>query len=171
MHDHAAEQGAAHARETEDGSEQALVAAALAWRDDVADDGLDQHDQASRPEPLHGAKGDQLGHRLRLPAKRRSDQEQDDRTLQDALATVEVAELAIQRRNGGLREQESARHPRQAAESAEVTDDRGQGCRDDRLVERREQHHQHQPPEDHAEAGANGRGWGCCYGDGHQLGV
>ena len=78
-------------------------------------------------------------------AQRRADQEQHDRALQHALAPVQIAELAVDRRHRGLREQERARHPGEAVEAAEVADDRRQRRRDDRLIERRQQHHQHQP--------------------------
>jgi hypothetical protein len=43
------------------------------------------------------------------------------------------------------------------AEPAEVADDRRQRCRDDRLVERRQEHHQQQPAEDQRERMARAR--------------
>ena len=63
------------------------------------------------PSPCTRAEGDQLGHALRQAAQRRADQEQHDRALEDALAPVEVAELAVQRGDRGLREQVGARRP------------------------------------------------------------
>ena len=56
----AAEQRADHRRDAEDGAEEALVAAALARRDDVADHGDRDHDQPAAAEPLERAEGDQL---------------------------------------------------------------------------------------------------------------
>ncbi len=69
LDDHAPEQRAGDAREAEDGSEQPLIAPALARRDDIADRRLHEHDQSAGAEPLHRAEGDQLGHRLGQPAQ------------------------------------------------------------------------------------------------------
>ena len=61
----AAEQRADDRRDPEHRAEVALVLAALARRDDVADDGQRDHDQPAGAEALHGAKADQLPHALR----------------------------------------------------------------------------------------------------------
>src|SRR5207249_2821546 len=124
-HDDPAEERPRDARDAEHGAEEALVAAALARRYDVADDRLHQHDQAAGAEALNRAEGDQLRHTVRLATERRADEEEDDRALEHALAAVEVAELAVDRRHRGLREEECARHPREPIEAAEVADDRG----------------------------------------------
>ena len=56
--------GPATLDDAEHGPEVALVAAALARRDDVADDGQGERHQATAAEALHGPERDQLGHRL-----------------------------------------------------------------------------------------------------------
>ena len=101
----AAEQRPGDAGEAEHGAEQARVAAALARRHDVADRGLRADHQPAAAEALQRAEGDQLVEALALAAQRRADQEHDQAGLQDDLAPVHVAELPVQRRDGGLREQ------------------------------------------------------------------
>ncbi len=143
----AAEQRADHAGQPEHGTEEALVAAALARRHDVADRRHRAHHQAAAAEPLERPEQDQLGHALRDPTQRRAGQEHDQRELEHDLAAVQVAELAVDRRDRGLREQIGGDHPGDVVESAEVADDRRQRGRDDRLVQRRHQQHQHQARE------------------------
>ncbi|HKG64504.1 MAG TPA: hypothetical protein VKB28_10605, partial [Solirubrobacteraceae bacterium] len=77
----------------------------LARRDDVADRRLCTHHQPASAEPLDRAEGDQLRHPLREPAQRRADQEDHQRALEHELAAVEVAELAVQRRDDRHRQQ------------------------------------------------------------------
>jgi hypothetical protein len=109
-------------------------------------------DQPAAAEPLQGAEGHQLGQVLGDPTQRRADQEQHQRDLEHDLASVEIAELAVDRGDRGLGEQVGGDHPGDVAEAAEVTDDRRQRGGDDRLVQRRHQHHQHQAAEDDADA-------------------
>ena len=71
----------------------------------------------------------------------------DQRELEDDLAAVQVAELAVDRRHRGLREQVGGHHPGDVVEAAEVADDRRQRGRHDRLVQRRHQQHEHQARE------------------------
>jgi hypothetical protein len=75
----AAEQRPGDGRDGEHRSEQALVTAAIAWRDEIADDRHRHDDQPAAAESLHGAKGDQLRHRLRQPAESGADQEDHER--------------------------------------------------------------------------------------------
>ncbi len=128
VHEEPADQRADDARHPEDGAERALVLASLARRDDVADDGLGQHEQAAAADALHGAERDQLGHVAGQPGQRGADQEDDDRGHEQVLAAVLVAELApdLSGRRGG------------------EEDDGGQRGGDDRLVQRGQQHGQHQ---------------------------
>ncbi len=154
----AAEQRADDGRDAEDRAEVALVLAAFAGRDDVADDRERDHHQAAGAEPLQGAEGDQLRHRLREAAEHRADQEDHDRGLQHALAAVEVAELAVERARDGGGEEIGGHDPGQVRDPAEVADDRRERRRDDRLVERREQQHEHQRDEDRANARLGLRG-------------
>ena len=64
-----AEERPDHGRDAEDGAEETLVFAPLAWRHDVPDHGHRRHDQAAAADPLEGAERDQLAHVLREPAK------------------------------------------------------------------------------------------------------
>ena len=148
----AAQQRADHGRHAEDGAEESLVAAALAGREDVADDRQRQHDQPAAAQALQGAERDQLGHVLADSAQHRADQEQHDRRLQQRLSAVQIAELAVQGPGHGRREQVGGHHPGQVRQAAEVAHDGGQRGRDDRLVERGQQQHQHQRREDQAHA-------------------
>jgi hypothetical protein len=148
----AADQRADHRRDPEHTTEQALVAAAVARRHEVADDRHGRHEQSASPQPLQRAEDDQLGHVLREAAERGADQEQDDRDLQHELAAVEVAELPVQRRRDRRREQVRGDDPGEVRDAAEVADDGRQCRRHDRLVERREQQHEEQRREDQAHA-------------------
>ncbi len=67
-----AEQRADDRRHAEDRAEDALVAPALAGRDDVADDGDRRRDEPAGAEPLQRAERDQLRHVLGDPAERPS---------------------------------------------------------------------------------------------------
>src|SRR5437763_712112 len=69
--------------------------ASLARRDDVADDRLGGCHQPARADTLEGAESDEHPHRLRHTAEHRPREEDDDRRLEDALATVEVADLSV----------------------------------------------------------------------------
>jgi hypothetical protein len=122
------------------------------WRHDVADHGHRGHDQPASADPLERAERDQLAHVLGDPAERRADQEDHDRRLQDDPAPVEVAELSVHRPHDGRREQIRRHDPGEMLDPAEIADDRRQRRRDDRLIERRQQQHEHERPEDQAEA-------------------
>ena len=159
-----AEQRPDHRRDAEDGAEVALVPAALARRDDVADDGDRHHDQAAGTEPLERAEADQLGHVLAEPAQHRAGQEDHDRRLQHDLPPVEVAELPVHRPDHRRGEQVRGDDPGELRDPSEVADDRRQGRRHDRLVERRQQEHQQQRAEDQTHPGLLGAS------SGHPLG-
>ena len=90
-------QRAEHRRDSEHAAEEALIAAALARRHDVADDGDRGDDKSAAAETLHDAEGDQLRQVLRYAAQRRADEEDDDRRLQHDAPAEEVAELAVKR--------------------------------------------------------------------------
>jgi hypothetical protein len=138
----AAEQRTGDDRDSEHRSEQALVAAAVARCDEVANDGHRHHDQAPAAEALHGAEGDQLRHALRHSAESRADEEDHERDLQHAFAPVEIAELAVQRPDYRRGEQVGGHDPGQVLQSSEVADDRRERRRHDRLVERRDEQHE-----------------------------
>ena len=67
---HTPEQWAHHATSGKHAGEQALIPPAFPWRNQVADDGLRQRNQAARAQTLHGSEDDQLGHRARQAAQR-----------------------------------------------------------------------------------------------------
>ena len=107
----AAQQRAGHRGDAEHGPEVALVAAALAGRDDVADDAEGDREQAAAADALDGAEDDQLAHVLAEPGQGRADQEDDDRDLEDEAPPVEVGDLAPQRRGRRRGEQVGGDHP------------------------------------------------------------
>ncbi len=146
-----AEQRARHRRNREDGADQAHVAAALARRDDVGDDRLRADHEAAGADPLQRAKADQLVHRLRETREHRAGEEDQDRDEKDGLAPVHVAELAVDRRRDRRGEQVGGDDPGEMVEPAEVADDGRQRNRDDRLVERGEEHAEHQRYEHRAQ--------------------
>ena len=147
--DEAPGEGADDTGEAEDRAEVTHVAAALAGADDVADDRLGADHQPAGADPLQRPESDQLGHALRQPGQRRPDQEDDDRRLEELLPAVEVTELAPQRGRDRRGENVGGHHPGQVVQAMQVARDRRQCRGDDRLVERRQKHAEHQRPEDH----------------------
>ena len=93
-----------HARGTEDGSEESLVATAFARTHDVGDDRLRDDDQSAGTEALQRAAEDELQHRRREAGEHAADHEETDTGLEDDLPSEEVTELAEQRRRDRLRE-------------------------------------------------------------------
>ena len=142
------DKGAEHRRHPEHGAERPLVLAAFAQRDDVGDQGRGRDREATCGEALNGPPDDETRHAASEPAGRRGEHEKARRQLEDELATVEVAELACEHRGDGVGQQVGRHHPAEVLGAPEVADDRRQGGRDDRLVERREQHAQHHGAED-----------------------
>ena len=97
------------------------------------------------------------------PAQQRAGQEDQDRGQEHRLAAVHVAELPVQRRRGGRGQQVGGHDPAEVVEPAEVADDRRQRGRDDRLVERGQEHAEHQRAEDrHERAAGQHVGFGRC---------
>ena len=153
----AADQRPGDAADPEDRAEDALIAAAVARRDDVADDRLREDDEPAAAEALQRAEGDELAHALRLAAQRRPDEEDDDRGLEDALAPVEVAELAVERRRDRRGQQVAGDDPGELVEAAELGGDGRQRGGDDRPVERGQQDRQHERREDDQDLAARTR--------------
>src|SRR6266702_1239967 len=116
-------------------SEQTLVATAIARRYQVADRGDDRNHQASAADALHEAEADELGHGPAHPAERRSGQEHHDRRLQDDLAAVEIAELAVDRSDDGRSEEIRGHDPGEVRQSSQLADAGRQRGRDDGLIE------------------------------------
>src|SRR6185436_5720930 len=86
-----------YAGESEDCSKNSLISSAVPRRNDITDDCLRGDHESAAAESLHCAEHDQLRKALRKPAQRRADKKDDDGNLHDFLASVEVAELSVQR--------------------------------------------------------------------------
>jgi hypothetical protein len=156
VHEEAAEQRARDRGDGEDATDQPHVATAIAGRDDVCDDRLRADHQPAGAHTLEEAERDQLVHRLAQSREHRADEEDQDRSLEDRLAAQHVAELPVERRRDRGGEQVRRHDPGQVVQPAEVADDRRQGGRDDRLVERGQEHPEHQCGEDRAERSPGG---------------
>jgi hypothetical protein len=111
VHEHAAQQRADDAADAEHGAEQADVLAPFPGRDDVPDDGLGAHHQATGTQPLDRAERDQHEHGVADPGQDRAGQENDDRGLEERLPAVLVTELAPQRRGHRGGQQVGGDHP------------------------------------------------------------
>jgi hypothetical protein len=143
----AAEQRSGDAGEDEDQLDVALVAPALARRDDLADDRHRQRHQPAGAEALEGAEADQLAERAGHAGQSRAGQEDDDRRDEQRLASVEIAGAPPQRHRDGGAQQVGGDDPGELVEATEVADDRGQRRGHDRLVQRRQEHRQQQAAE------------------------
>ena len=128
----------------------ALVAAALARRDDVGDDGLRQRHQPAAAQPLQRAPEHQRGHARRQRADQRAGDEHADGDQHHDAPAVDVGQLAVERRHRGGGEQIGGDHPGQVAEIGKVPADGRQRGGDDGLVERAEEHRQHDAEHDGA---------------------
>ena len=89
----------------------ALVTRPLPRSDHVGDDRLGERDQAATPEALKTAGEDQDEHRGGKRAGNRPDDEDANTKKKDAAPAVNVAELAIERRHGGGRQEIGGHHP------------------------------------------------------------
>ena len=100
------------------------------------------------PMPLQCAAGDERRHVGRHRAQHRARDEQADRREHHDAAAVDVGELAVERRHHGRGQQIGDDDPGQVLEVAEVAADGRQGGGDDGLIERGQEHAQHQAVED-----------------------
>ena len=167
-HAQAADERPDHGGDGEHGAEQAHVAAAVARRHDVADDRLGPDHQTAAAQALQGPEGDQLGHGVAETGQGRTDDEDDDRGLEEGLAPVLVAQLPPQRRGHRRRQQVGGHHPGQVRPPVQVPHDGGQRGRDDGLVEGGEEHAQQQGTEDQPQPALGDLlGHGRCCGDAH----
>ena len=147
---------AAHQRADDGGNpehraEEALIAAALARRDEVADHGDGDDDQPSAAHAFERAKDDELQHVLRNAAEGRAYEKHRDRHLQHDLATVEIAEFSVERAGDRAGEEISRHHPREITQAAEIADHGGQCGRHNGLVEGGEPQRQKQRAEHRAD--------------------
>jgi len=151
--EHAAEHRACDRGGRKHRAEIALVAAAFARRDGVADDGLRQRDQSAAADALKGARRDQRRHGRRERAGDRAENEDRDAAEQHRAAAVDVRKLAVERRDGGGGEQVGGDDPGEAFDVRIGAADGGKRSRHDGLVQRREEHRQHQAEQDAADGG------------------
>ena len=125
------------------------------------------------PRPWIARNAIELPHLLRQPGEHRADDEHDDREDVDRATAVEVGDLAVQRGRRGRGQQVGGDDPGELVEAAELADDRRQGGRDDGLVERGEQHAEHQAADHHQDlpVGHVGRAGGGrrCSGGSHAV--
>jgi hypothetical protein len=150
----AADHGADDAGDGEGDPLVAEPAPELAGGHQVGDHGHRHRADATAAHALQEPGQQQLVHRLGQAARQRAEEEHDDGRQQDALAPVEVADLAPQRHRRDLGQQVGGDHPRHPGEPADVVGDRGQGGRHDRAVHGAQHHHQLQADErDHGLTG------------------
>ena len=143
-----AEHRAEDARGAEDGQEVALVLGALARRHDVTDDRQRQGEQASGADALEGACGGELVHRVCGAGEQRADDEDADREDEERPAAVDVAQLAVQGCHDRRGDEVGGRRPGLDAQAVEVVRNRADRRRDDRLVQRCQEHARHEAGED-----------------------
>ena len=139
------------ARRHPDAAHIGLVAAALARRDRVAENGLRQRENAAAADPLQAAGEDERDHVGRDRAGGGAGDEDADAREHHGAPPVDVAELAVERRDHGGGQQIGGHHPRQQLEVAEVAPDGRQRGGDDGLVERGQEHRQHEAEHDGAD--------------------
>src|ERR1700722_357047 len=111
LHEESAEEWTEHGGDAEYRPEQALVATALAGRDDVTHDGQGSNDESAGPQALDRPEADQLEQRVAESRERRADEEDHDGRLKQRLASVLVAELAPQRCRDSGGQQVRGHHP------------------------------------------------------------
>jgi hypothetical protein len=141
----AAEHRAEDAARAEHRHEPPLVATALPRRHEVADDREGERHEAAGAQPLHRAVGRELVDRAGEAAQDRAHEEDDDRGQVERLAAVLVGQLAVERRRDRRGDEVRRRHPRLRGLAVELVRDGAHRRRDDRLVERGEEHAEQQP--------------------------
>ncbi len=134
-------------RQREDASHPPLVLPTLPRWDDVTDDRLGADHEAAGADALDGAEADELDHVLRKTGEHRPGDEDHDRSLEQELAPVEVAQLPVERGRHRRGEQVGRDHPGKLVQSPEIAHDGRQRGRNDGLIERGEEHAQHQGAE------------------------
>ena len=145
---HAADHRAEHARGAEHREEVALVPGPLPGRDDVAEDRQGQRHQATGAEALHARGTPPARTSTGERAQHRADDEDRDRGQEERLAAVDVGQLAVERGGDRAGDEERRGGPGLQAQPVEVVGDGADRGGDDRLVERGEEHPEHQPDQD-----------------------
>jgi hypothetical protein len=103
---------------------------------------------APPPRPCSARAPTSYRHGLRNPAQHRPDDEERHSRLEHQLATEQVTKSADQRGDDRRRQQVAGDNPRLMPRPAQIGDDRRQRGGDDRLVQCRQQHAQHDRQED-----------------------
>ena len=140
--------GTADAREREDDREVGLVARTRARRNELADQRLRERHQATAAEALHDPRGDERAERRRDAARERAEREHDDRRGQELAPAEAIAEAPVERHHDHRREQIADREPRGVAQAAELAADHRSRRREQRLVDRSQEHRQHHREEE-----------------------
>ena len=149
--EHAAEHRPADTGRHPHAAEIGLVLAALARGHHVGNHGLHDRHDAAAAEPLQAAREDQHRHVRRHRAQHRARDEQAERSDDHGAAAIDVAERAEHRRHRGRGQQIGRDHPGEIGDVVELAADGRQRGRDDGLVERGQEHRQHQAHQDGAD--------------------
>src|SRR4051812_5058992 len=144
--------------DTEHRAEGSLVLATFTQRNDVRDQRHRRDHQPPGADALDGAPRDQPADGVGESAQGGREDEQRRAQLEEALAPEQVAELARQRRRDRVRDQVAGHDPGDLAAAAEVTDDRRERRRDNRLVECRQEHPERDRQEEDVDLASTERG-------------
>ena len=155
--EHAAQHRADDARDHEHDRRIALIARPLARRHQVGDDGLGDRQDAAAADALQRARRDQRPHGGRQRAGDRTEDEDAHAGQQDAAAAVDVGQLAEQRRHRRRAQEIGRDHPGQALDVAEMNPDGRQGRGDDGLLQRAQEHGEHDAGDDLVDRGRRQR--------------
>ena len=102
---YATEKGSNDRRETEHGSDDALVLATVTKRDKIRDDDHDRRHDASSTHTGDSTSDNDPGHALSCTAECRSNEEDTDSKEKCCLATKNIRELSVPNRSGWIEEE------------------------------------------------------------------
>ena len=144
----AADHRAGDARDAEDGHEVALVLAALTGRmmSPMIARASDIRPPAPMPWKARNAASSYID--MAMPTGQRADQEDRDRRQVHRLAAEDVGELAVQRGRERRCDQVGRGGPGLQGQAVQLVGDGAHGRRHDRLVQRGQEHAEHQPGQD-----------------------
>ncbi len=148
--------GTGHAGKSPDRAEESLHACTLLQGEEIPEHREHDGPDCAGTESLDGPHGDQLAHRHGRTREDRTQREKDQAEEQNSFATIEIRELAVNRRADGRGEQVGRDDPGVNVEAAKLGDDRRHGRRDDQLLHGGDRHGHEQRGGDHATAGEGG---------------
>ena len=132
----AAQQRADDRGDPEDGAEEALIAASLTGREEVADDGQRDREDGACADALDAPEEDEALHRPREGRQERAQQEDADAEEQHQPAPVDVRELAVEDARDGRRQQVAGDGPGvELVGATQLAHDARQGHAHDGLVQ------------------------------------